>query len=69
MDHIKTGTCCRRYLLYNLGTLLLVVVLIQHIGGIAALKGADGSVHRKFGLVLSTIIKLIAVCGWLLVKN
>jgi hypothetical protein len=56
-------------ILSNLGSLFLVIVLFQHIGGIAAMSGANGAKHRGFGLTLATIMKFIVVAGWLLVKN
>ena len=56
------------YFIYK-GIIFVVFMIFQHIGGVASAFGADGSAHKKFGYVVSTGLKLVAIGGWLLAKN
>jgi hypothetical protein len=56
---LKVGHVCG-------GALFSLLVVLQHAGGVAVLKfGANGTPHKKMGMLISTVMRFIAVFGWL----
>lgn len=70
------GLCSRKltwaqvYLFYYLGVLFLLLVIVQHIGGMTAFLGKKPNPqHRSFGKLLVVIGRVIAGVGWILGGN
>ena len=58
------------HLFHYLGSLFLVLVIVQHIGGMTAFLGKKSNPqHRSFGKILVIIGRIIAGVGWLLGGN
>lgn len=52
------------------GILFTIFMILQHLGGASILLlGKSGAVHRKFGVLVALGMRVIAVFGWLLVKE
>jgi hypothetical protein len=52
------------------GILFTIFVVLQHLGGMGLLMtGKSGPNHRKFGMFISTVMRFIAVFGWLLIRE
>lgn len=53
-----------------LGALFLILIIIQHIGGLTAFLGQKPNPqHRSFGKIVSIIGRAIACVGWVLGGN
>jgi hypothetical protein len=67
MGFVKEVPCYWRYIIYYLGSLFLVLVIIQHVGGVASFLGRKKNPqHRAFGKLLVNIGRAVAAVGWLL---
>ena len=55
-------------MLCHLGAVFLILVLLQHVGGVTTLlKGISfNPIHRKFGVVVSSLGKFLAVGGMII---
>lgn len=70
------GLCSRKltlvqvHIFYYLGALFLLLVIVQHIGGMTAFLGKKPNAqHRSFGKILVIIGRCIAGVGWILGGN
>lgn len=68
MEYHQARTYCRWYYFHNTGSLFLVLLLVQHIGGVLTLiKGMSSNpAHRKFGIIVSNLGRIISVFGLIL---
>jgi hypothetical protein len=48
----------------SLGILVTPAIVLQHLGGASALYGGDGSMHRKFGIIISIWMRIMIVWGF-----
>lgn len=52
------------------GIVFTIFVLLQHLGGVTLIfSNKPGGTHRKFGQFVSFVMRMIAVFGWLLVRE
>ena len=55
---------------FKLGTLFLILVIIQHIGGVTSFFGKKANPqHRSFGKILVNIGRVVAAFGWIFAGN
>lgn len=71
MEYHQTRTHRRWYYLLNAGSLFLLLLLVQHVGGVLTLiKGMSSNpAHRKFGIIVSNMGRIIAVFGLILAQQ
>jgi hypothetical protein len=63
-------SCYRRYLFDDVGTIFLLLVVVEHLGGASAFFGnKENPQHRNFGKVLVVLGRGIACVGWVLGGN
>jgi len=54
------------YFCFNLGWMIALFIILQHINGMLTYLFSKGKSHAKFGLSLSWMVKLILLSGWIL---
>ena len=58
------------WIFHDLGSLFLVLVILQHLGGVKALlSGQRNYQHASFGRTLALIGRIVAGFGWVLAGN
>ena len=68
MESGQAGAYLRRYILFNIGIVFLLFLIIQHASGVYTfLKGINyNPIHRKLGVVASSLGKFLAVGGMII---
>lgn len=57
--------------LFNIGILVLSLIILQHIGGVMTIfsEHKKNPVHKKFGFVVANLARVTVIVGWTLGGN